>query len=77
MWPLLKMFVLKHYTVNNIQSSIYTQMYNRFTVIKKEALWIFLKIRTMISSVQAYHRDSRTNSISLLFQSQLLLFRPP
>lgn len=27
MWPLLKVFVLKHYTANNIQSVIYTQMY--------------------------------------------------
>lgn len=38
MWPLLKMFALKHYTVNNIQSLIYTQMYNRFIVIEKEEL---------------------------------------
>lgn len=27
MWPLLKVSVLKHYTANNIQSVIYTQMY--------------------------------------------------
>lgn len=38
MWSLLKMFALKHYTVNNIQSLIYTQMYNRFIVIEKEEL---------------------------------------
>lgn len=53
MWPLLKKFVLKHYKANSIQSLIYTQMYNRFIVIEKEDLCMFLKIRTIISSVQA------------------------
>lgn len=38
MWPLLKVFVLKHYTANNIQSVIHTQMYKIYCDSKGRVL---------------------------------------
>lgn len=50
--------VLKHFTVNNIQSLIYTQMYNSFIDSENKELWIFPQnqknnlIRSVVSELE-------------------------
>lgn len=57
MWPLLKKSELKHYSVNNIQSLIYTQMYNRFNVIEKGELWVSPKFKVLHVGVSQGYPD--------------------